>query len=94
VLIPLGAGLGAYIGSFAGSMTRVRGGQRSSASVEHPVEPRGGRMIAVNVDRRGTEKRAIDLLKRHTARDVRRAEGEWSNGSWRDFDPRAPLAAV
>jgi hypothetical protein len=94
VLIPLGAGLGAYIGSFAGSMTRVRGGKRSSASVEHPVEPRGGRMIAVNVDRAGTEKRAIDLLKRYAARDVRRAEGEWSNGSWRDFDPRAPLAAV
>lgn len=94
VMIPLGAGLGAYIGSFAGSMTRVRGGKRSSASVEHPVEPRGGRMIAVNVDRAGTEKRAIDVLKRHAARDVRRAEGKWANGSWRDFDPRAPLAAV
>jgi hypothetical protein len=94
VLIPLGAGLGAYVGSFAGSMTRVRGGKRSSASVEHPVEPRGGRMIAVNVDRAGTEKRAIDVLKRHAARDVRRAEGKWANGSWRDFDPRAPLAAV
>lgn len=94
VIIPLGAGLGAYIGSFAGSMARVRGGQRSSASVEHPVEPRGGRMIAVCVDRAGTERRAIDILKSHGARDVRRAEGEWANGSWRDFDPRAPLAAV
>jgi len=51
-------------------------------------------MIAVNVDRAGTEKRAIEILKRHGARDVRRAEGEWANGSWRDFDPRAPLAAV
>jgi hypothetical protein len=94
VLIPLGAGLGAYIGSFAGSMARVRGGKRASASVEHPVEPRGGRMIAVNVDRQGTEKRAIEVLKRQRARDVRRAEGKWANGSWRDFDPRAPLAAV
>jgi hypothetical protein len=94
VVIPLAAGLGAYIGSFAGTMARVRGGQRSSASVEHPVEPRGGRMIAVCVDRAGTEKRAIDILKGHGARDVRRAEGQWANGSWRDFDPRAPLAAV
>jgi hypothetical protein len=94
VVIPLGAGLGAYIGSFAGTMARVRSGQRSSASVEHPVEPRGGRMIAVCVDRAGTEKRAIDILKSHGARDVRRAEGQWANGSWRDFDPRAPLAAV
>jgi hypothetical protein len=94
VVVPLGAGLGAYLGSFAGSMARVRSGQRSSASVEHPVEPRGGRMIAINVDRSGMEKRAIEILKRHSARDVRRAEGEWANGSWRDFDPRAPLAAV
>jgi hypothetical protein len=94
VVIPLGAGLGAYVGSFAGSMVRVRGGQRASASVEHPVEPRGGRMIAINVDRSGTEKKAIEILKRDGARDVRRAEGEWADGAWRDFDPRAPLAAV
>jgi hypothetical protein len=94
VVIPLGAGLGAYIGSFAGTMAKVRAGRYDAASVEHPVEPRGGRMIAVNVDRPGTEKKAIEILKRHGARDVRRAEGEWANGSWRDFDPRAPLATV
>jgi len=94
VVIPLGAGLGAYVGSFAGSMARVRGGQRASASVEHPVEPRGGRMIAINVDRAGTDRKAVEILRRHDARDVRRAEGQWADGSWRDFDPRAPLAAV
>jgi hypothetical protein len=94
VVVPLGAGLGAYVGSFAGSMMRVRGGRRDAASVEHPVEPRGGRMIAVNVDRAGTDRRAIEILRRHDARDVRRAEGQWADGSWRDFDPRAPLAAV
>lgn len=94
VVIPLAAGLGAYLGSFAGTMARVRSGRRGSASVEHPLEPRGGRMIAVLVDRPGTEPRAIELLKNHRARDVRRAEGQWANGSWRDFDPRAPLAAV
>src|SRR5919109_1209156 len=66
VIIPLGAGLGAYIGSFA-------------ATIEHPVEPRGGRMIAVNVDRTGTESRAIDILRRQGARDVRRAEGRWAD---------------
>jgi hypothetical protein len=94
IVIPLGAGLGAYVGSFAGSMWRVRAGRRSSASVEHPVEPRGGRMIAINVERAGAEARAIEILKRGGARDVRRAEGRWADGSWRDFDPRAPLAAV
>jgi hypothetical protein len=94
VVVPLGAGLGAYVGSFAGAMSRVRAGRRASASREHPVEPRGGRMIAICVDRSGTEKRAIDILRSHNARDVRRAEGHWADGSWRDFDPRAPLAAV
>jgi hypothetical protein len=94
VVIPLGAGLGAYVGSFAGTMAKVRAGRYDAASVEHPVEPRGGRMIAVNVDRPDTERKAIEILRRHAARDVRRAEGEWANGSWRDFDPRAPLGAV
>ena len=94
VVIPLGAGLGAYIGSFAGTMAKVRAGRYDAASVDHPVEPRGGRMIAINVDRPGTERKAIEILKRHGARDVRRAEGQWANGSWRDFDPRAPLATV
>jgi hypothetical protein len=94
VIVPLGAGLGAYIGSFAGSMARVRAGRPEAASIEHPVEPRGGRMVAVNVDRAGTEGDALAILKRYGARDVRRAEGRWADGSWRDFDPRAPLATV
>jgi hypothetical protein len=94
IAILLAAGLGAYIGSFAGAMARARGGRKSEASVEHPVEPRGGRLVAVNVDREGTQQRALDILRRHNARDIGRAEGEWRDGSWRDFDPRAPLATV
>ena len=89
----LSAGLGAYIGSFAGAMSRVRGGRKSEATVEHPLEPRGGRMVAVNVER-GNEGRAVAILRQHRARDVGRTEGEWRDGSWRDFDPRAPLATI
>ena len=94
IAVLLAAGLGAYVGSFLGAMSKVRGGRREEASVEHPVEPKAGRMIAVNVDRAGIEKKAIEILRRQGARDVRRAEGRWADGSWRDFDPRAPLAAV
>jgi hypothetical protein len=86
--------LGAFIGAFTGTMARLRGGRRREATRLHPVEPQGGRMIAVCVDRHGAEGRAIELLKRHGARDVGRAEGTWRDGSWRDFDPRAPLAAA
>ena len=90
----LGAGLGAYIGSFAGGLSKLRGAARSESTREHPVEPAGGRMIAVNVDRVEMEPRAVDILRRHGARDLGRTQGEWRNGSWRDFDPRAPLGAA
>jgi hypothetical protein len=92
--IPLAALVGSLIGAFAGTMYRLRGGRLREASREHPVEPMGGRMIAVNVDRPNTESRAVALLRQYGARDVGRAEGDWRDGSWRDFDPRAPLATV
>jgi hypothetical protein len=90
----LACGLGALVGAFAGAMTSVRGGRRSVASVEHPVETRGGRMIAICVDRAGCEPTAVNILRSYNAREVGRAEGVWRDGSWRDFDPRQPLATV
>jgi hypothetical protein len=53
-----------------------------------------GRMIAICVDRAGSEDRAIALLRRHGASDLGRAPGQWRDGAWRDFDPRSPLATV
>jgi hypothetical protein len=94
VAIVLAIGLGAYIGSFIGAMVKLRHGRRRDATAEHPVEPRAGRMIAVNVDQPQMEARALAVLKRHAARELGRAEGEWRNGSWRDFDPRRPLGAA
>jgi len=85
-----GAGLGAYVGSFLGTMSKLRGGRRSEASVEHPVQPKAGRMIAVKADRPGADQRALKVLRELGARDLGRAEGQWRNG-WKDFDPRAPL---
>jgi hypothetical protein len=84
------AGLGAYIGSFLGTMRKVRGASREEASVEHPVEAKGGRLIAVNADRPGMDVRALNVLRQCGARDLGRADGKWHNG-WQDFDPRAPL---
>jgi hypothetical protein len=85
-----GAALGAYVGSFLGAMNKVRGGRRAEATVEHPVEPKAGRMIAVKADRPGADQRALKVLRELGARDLGRAEGDWRNG-WKDFDPRAPL---
>jgi len=92
--VALASGLGALVGAFAGAMVTVRGGRKSMASVEHPVEGPGGRMIAVCVERSGTEPLAVNILRSFNAREVGRAEGVWRDGSWRDFDPRQPLATV
>jgi hypothetical protein len=89
--ILFGAAIGAYIGSFVGAMSKLRGGRRDEATREHPVEPHGGRMIAICVDREGMQARAVAVLRRHGARDIGRAEGEWRDGAWRNFDPRVPL---
>jgi hypothetical protein len=91
--VPLACGLGALVGAFAGVMMSLHGGSRREATPEHPVESRGGRMIAVRVDRPGTERLAIEALRANNARDVGRTEGQWRNG-WADFDPRNPLATV
>jgi hypothetical protein len=88
------AGLGALVGAFAGVMRKLHNPKPTEHTREHPVEMPAGRMIAVCVDRAGAEPRAIDVLRRHGARDIGRAQGQWLNGAWRDFDPRSPLAAV
>jgi len=85
--------LGALAGAFAGVMVGLHGGTRYEATVRHPVETAGGRMIAICVDRPGMERLAVEALRANNARDVGRTEGEW-RGGWRDFDPRTPLAAV
>jgi outer membrane lipoprotein SlyB len=93
-VVLLACGLGALAGGFAGAMIGLHGGTRREATAEHPVEPRGGRMIAVCVDRPGSERLAIEALRANNARDVGATQGDWRDGSWRDFDPRAPLATV
>jgi hypothetical protein len=90
VAVLFAAGVGAYLGSFIGTMRKVRGARPGEASVEHPAEPKGGRLVAVKADRPGTDAAALRVLREFRARDLGRADGTWRNG-WKDFDPRAPL---
>ena len=69
---------------------QTRHADRSESTTEHPVEPQGGVRIAVNVERPGTEARAIDILRRSGAEEIAPAEGEWVDGEWKDYDPRVP----
>jgi hypothetical protein len=86
--------LGALVGAFAGVMGRLHGVSRRDHTSEHPLEMPAGRMIAVCVDRAGVQDRAVTILRRNGARDVGRAQGQWRDGAWRDFDPRSPLATI
>jgi muconolactone delta-isomerase len=51
-------------------------------------------MIAVLIARPEQESRAIEILRRCGSHHLWRAEGTWRNGSWLDYDPRGPLAAI
>jgi predicted lipid-binding transport protein (Tim44 family) len=90
VAVLFAAGVGAYIGSFLGTMRKVRASRPDEVSVEHPAEPKGGRLVAVKADRPEADAAALKVLRDFRARDVGRAHGTWRNG-WKDFDPRAPL---
>jgi len=87
-------GVGALVGVFAGVMSHLHDAGRRDHTPEHPIEMPAGRMIAVCVDRAGSEPRAVTVLRQNGAREVGRAQGQWLNGGWRDFDPRSPLLSV
>ena len=45
--------------------------------------------LAVRVDP-ANEKIVIDLLSAAAVEDLERAQGDWQDGQWVDFDPLAP----
>ena len=67
-----------------------------SAAEETDASPgrKGGGMVAVRVLNAEAERIAIHTLREHGAVDVERAEGEWRDGTWHDFDPLRPPQKV
>jgi hypothetical protein len=51
-------------------------------------------MVAICVDRPGTEQIARATLHRHGAHAIERVEGQWENGDWKDSDLRASVSAL
>lgn len=85
-----GAGVGAYGSALAGALKGSRGGEQEKASEEEPVERPAGMMVAACVDREGMEDAAIRALRGAGAEQVERAQGEWRDGQWTNFDPTKP----
>jgi hypothetical protein len=90
LIIP-GAGVGAYIGSLAGSMS-ILGRARRRRSIEEATEEhrhegrKSGVVLAVHTAREH-EKRIASLLREAGGVEVERAQGRWRDGKWEDFDP-------
>jgi hypothetical protein len=82
-----GAGVGAYAGALAGGVTGSRQSDPRKATPEEPVERQPGIVVAVRADGEGAEERAIQSLRAHGALEIERAEGDWRDGGWADFDP-------
>lgn len=84
-----GAGVGAYVGSLAGGASASRDSQLEQASREEPIDRPAGAMVSVYTDRVG-EAQAIDTLRASGATGIERADGQWIDGHWADFDPHMP----
>ena len=85
-----GAGIGAYVGSLAGAVRKTHDGELEDATLEEPVERPAGALVAVCIDRAGSDAQAIATLRAQGAAGIERAEGEWREGHWQDFDARVP----
>lgn len=77
------AGVAAYTGSLIGAM----GGMQDEQSEQLPNLRPAGVILAVRIARSGGEKFVIGDLRTAGAEDIERAEGEWRDGDWVDFNP-------
>lgn len=90
------AGVGAHVGGMAGALasTRTAGEEQQETETKTPDQDavdmrRGGMTLAVRVDP-ANEQTVIDLLKNAAVEDLERAEGQWQDGGWADFNPLEP----
>lgn len=87
------AALGAYTGSFAGTMSKLGDDSRAD-EVDASRGRVAGAMVAVRVLNEEAEDTAIHALRDHHGQDIERREGRWENGQWTDFDPVSAPATI
>lgn len=87
------AALGAYTGSFAGTMSKLGDDSRAGETAASPGREAGA-MVAVRVANGEAERAAIAALHECGALDIERREGHWEDGQWVDFDPVSPPARI
>ena len=91
--VPAAQGVGSYMDTLLGTYGRRDAAKAREAASEH-AEAGTGPMVAICVDRPGTEQIARAALHEHGAHIIERMEGRWENGDWKDFDPSASSPAL
>ena len=81
-----GAAVGAYAGSLVGAISGLGDAPPKPGA---PERRPAGIILSVRIAAPAGEQRVIDTLRREGAADIERAEGEWHDGDWTDFDPVA-----
>lgn len=86
-----GAGVGAYVGSLVGAMRSLGGNKKGRSYRDAAIDKKhqghpAGVLLAVHVSPED-EERIAKLLKNSGGKQVERAQGQWRNGQWTDFDP-------
>ena len=90
------AGVGAHVGGMVGALASTRPAHEEKQETENSAPDadavnmrRGGMTLAVRVEP-ANEKTVINLLTAAAVEDLERAQGDWQDGQWVDFDPLAP----
>ena len=90
-LLPIvgGAGVGAYVGSLAGALY-IMGRAKARQPGERPPakERTSGVVLAVNAAPEA-EQKIVRMLRAAGGVEVERAQGQWVDGRWEDFNPLA-----
>ena len=76
-------GVAAYTSSLVGALN----GMEEAGADDEPSRRPAGIILAVRIATPDTEKRVIFDLQEHGAADIEKANGEWRNGDWVDFNP-------
>jgi hypothetical protein len=87
VLGPLGAMAGAAIGAYTGSLAGALGSMGADPGHQPPPPRPAGVMLMVHVDTPDAREIALEAFRRHDARAIEQAEGQWVGGAWDDFNP-------
>jgi hypothetical protein len=82
--IAAGIGAGAFVGALAGAASSM-----GDESTRRPTARPGGVMVAVNVEQ-VPQAEVVEQLRVAGAKLIEVEEGDWGDGTWRDFDPVRP----